>query len=119
MVMTAMKFQKRTFNNSRSSYNSSAQHNIAEEMRRHSGLSRHVCQQILNAANRNDYRRLGIEAEKHLMTGEQSEGMKERGLTVFDVVTGEYEIYDSGFADGTKEEWNERLGQSIFKFGVS
>lgn len=76
-------------------------------------LSPKICQQIATRGRR--YRLLAIDTEKYLLTGEQSEALKERGLTVFDVIVGNYADSDVGFVDETKTDWNERMGCSAFK----
>lgn len=61
------------------------------------------------------YRQFAIESEKHLLTREQSEGLKERGLTVFDAIVGNYTEADVGFINEIKTDWNAQMGYPAFK----
>ena len=71
--------------------------------------------QLSRTASGKRYRQLAIESEKHLLTGEQGEGLKERGLTVFDAIVGNYAEADIGFINETKTDWNAQMGYPAFK----
>jgi hypothetical protein len=86
----------------------------ALQMSHNSGLSYIACQQILSAYRTDGTKRLAIVAEKYLITSDQNEEMKERGLTVFDCIENKFTIVDKNFVDNVREEWNNRVGQKIF-----
>lgn len=83
-------------------------------MHQHSRLTLHTTLQIVTAFFQSDNRKLAIQAEKHLLSADQNEGLKERGLTIYDCIIGEVEAYDTGFVTEMFAEWNERLGEKIF-----
>jgi hypothetical protein len=86
----------------------------ALNMSHHSGLSYIACQQILSAYRTDGTKRLAVVAEKYLITSDQNEEMKERGLTVFDCIENKYPITDRNFVDSVLNEWNNKVGQQIF-----
>jgi len=90
----------------------------AERMHEHSRLSRMTCVYIVSAFTSDDNRKLSVQAEKNLLTADQNESLKDRGLTVFDCIIGDFEVYDSGFVIEMFAEWNERLGDKIFLAAV-
>jgi hypothetical protein len=90
----------------------------ADRMHLHSRFPVGVCLQFLNAFYQNDNRKLAIVAEKHLLNGDQNEGLKERGLTIYDTIIGDVEAYDTGFVTAMFAEWNEVLGEKLFITGA-
>ena len=86
----------------------------AERMSRHAHLSFPVCMAILTAFYQNDNRKLAIQAEKSLLTGDQNEALKQRGLTLYDCIIGEVEDQDQGYVTAMFAEWNDQLGEKLF-----
>jgi len=93
---------------------SSKDRKTAERMHRFSGLSYDVCANIISAISRKDYTSLAKSVEKHLLTGDQSEQLKDFGLTVFDILLGSYDEVASGIVQNIFDDWNQRFGTTVF-----
>lgn len=87
---------------------------LAKKMHHHSGLSYEVCADIVSAIHRKDYVTLSKNIEKYLLTSDQSESLKECGMTVTDVIVGSYDEVLSGLVQGILDVWNDRFGTKIF-----
>src|SRR5438445_366495 len=86
-----------------------------EAMSSRSHLSYIVCQYILSAGRAGNLSRLSILAEKHLLQEDENEELKRRGLTVFDVLKGNFDNrYDYAFVSQLLDGWNDRLGAAVY-----
>lgn len=86
-----------------------------EVISKHSGFSYILSNYFLSAARMNNLTRLAILAEKNLLTGDESEELKNRGLTVLDALEGKFDWeYDYGTINQLLNTWNNRLGAEIF-----
>jgi hypothetical protein len=90
----------------------------AARLQQHSRFPIAVCLQFLNAFYQNDNRKLAIQAEKYLLNADQNEGLKERGLTIYDCIIGDVESYDTGFVTEMFATWNEVLGEKLYIIGA-
>lgn len=84
-------------------------------MSRQAQLPYIVCNYLLSANRMNQPKRLAILAEKHLLTAEDNEELKSRGMTVYDALIGEYEDCTEWFVSILFQSWNARLGTNIFQ----
>ena len=83
-------------------------------MQRNSNLSQSICKQLASADKGKDTRRLAILVEKHLLSGEDSELLKENGLTILDCITGSLDQAGIALAESIVEGWNRYLGVTLF-----
>jgi hypothetical protein len=81
-----------------------------------SGLPLNICQSLALYVNNKNRKQMAIFAEKHLLTEDQSEGLKERGLTILDAVEGGFGTYYEEFVYDMFGEWNERLGEPVYSY---
>ena len=81
-----------------------------------SGLPLNICQSLALYVNNKNRKQLAIFAEKNLLTEDQSEGLKERGLTILDAVEGGFGTNDEEFVYEMFGEWNERLGEPVYSY---
>ena len=92
----------------------------AKRMSDYSGISYIACQIITSASrlvNRIGYdgtKKLSIATEKFVLNAEENEELKERGLTVFDIIEKKFGTRDNEFANNLTANWNSRLGQNIY-----
>lgn len=82
-----------------------------------SHINYNTCLRILSEFFKDNKRGLAINAER-LLTSDQNEELKQRGLTIFDCVIGQVEDFDNEFVTEMFAEWNERLGEKIFMVPV-
>ena len=87
----------------------------AERVSRRARISYIAATQILSAERQNNYRQLAIHIENYLVNGEQSETLKNMGLTIFDCLVGDYEWYNKPEVEGLIDDWNARLGEQVIK----
>ena len=87
---------------------------IAEHMSSVSRIPYTTASHFVGAFKSNNLVQLSILAEKHLMTAEQSETLKDNGLTVSDIVTNSYDVDSYAVAQWITREWNDALGYRIF-----
>jgi ribosome biogenesis protein Tsr3 len=85
----------------------------AEKMSANSHLTKLTCLHILGDYFKNNKRGLSVTAEK-LLTAEQNETLKRRGLTILDCLIGTVDDFDYEVVGEMFAEWNERLGEKIF-----
>jgi len=98
---------------------SQGRYDKAQRIQEQTRLPYNVCSQLVSASKRGDKRLLAIVAEKYLLTGEQSELLKESGLTVFDCIDGTHiGTRDVGIAETVLGNWNDYLGADIFPIPV-
>lgn len=92
----------------------------ARRMSDYSGISYIACQIITSASrlvNRIGYdgtKKLSIATEKFVLNADENEELKERGLTVFDVIENKFDNRDREFVNNLTASWNSRLGQRIY-----
>jgi hypothetical protein len=93
--------------------------NDAQHMHDQTRLPLTVCSQLISASKRGDKRLLAILAEKYLLNGQQSETLKENGLTVFDCIDGEhFGTRSVEVAEAVLGDWNDYLSADIFPIPV-
>lgn len=90
------------------------QPNFTQRMHDQSRLPYHICAELIRTSRSKDYRKLGILAEKHLLTGDESESLKEYGLTVQDCFVDDLDAAGKDLVQAIFNAWNERLGTGMF-----
>lgn len=86
-----------------------------EVISNNSGFSYILSNYFLSAARMRNTKRLAMLAEKHLLTGDENEELKRRGLTVLDALEGKFDVdYDYSTVNQLLDTWNARLGAEIF-----
>ncbi len=92
---------------------------IAEHISLHSRLPLETASHIYGAWKNRNLVQLIILVEKHLLTGEQSETLKDNGLTVSDVVLQNYDLDSYAVVEWIIREWNVRLAYNLFDYAVA
>jgi hypothetical protein len=85
-------------------------------MSHRSGLPLVQAHDLIKAFKNKDAKKLAITAEKFLITADQNEGLKERGLTVFDALEGGFGTKDEDFIYSMFNEWDNRLGEDVYGY---
>ncbi len=87
---------------------------LAEDVARNAGIPYKEAFHILLDMEHNKFKQLAPRIERYLLTDEQEYGFTNRGLTVLDVLHGNFKSAYASFVSHVFSEWDDRLGINLF-----
>ena len=87
---------------------------LAEDVAKNAGIPYTEAFHILLDIEHKKFKQLAVRIERHLLTEEQEYGFTNRGITVLDVLNGNFKSAYSNFVSHILSEWDDKLGINLF-----